>query len=449
MRVPPETQYARSGDASIAYQVLGDGPLDLVVVPGFVSNLEFAWELPAYARFNERLASFSRLILFDKRGTGLSDRVGGVPPLEVRMDDVRAVMDAAGAERAAIMGISEGGPMTLLFAATYPERVVAAVVYGSSDPKAVRTPDYPWGGTAEDWDAAIADAEERWGTPEACDEHFASLMPSLAGDEEARRWFRRYARIAASPGAAAGLIRMNRDIDIRHVLPVISVPTLLLNRVGDVEHVHGSRYLAERIPNARHVELPGVDHAPWSGDGDAIVEEVEQFLNEVREQGWVVEPERVLATVLFTDIVGSTEKAMELGDREWRQLLERHHAVVRRQLSRFRGEEVDTAGDGFLATFDGPARGIRCARAIVDSVGELGLDLRSGLHTGECELVDGKVGGIAVHIGARVAAQAEPGEVVVSSTVKDLVAGSGIEFDDRGAQELKGIPGDWRLFSVR
>ena len=447
--MPPETRYARSGDASIAYQVLGDGPFDLVFVPGFVSNLEVGWELPALARFYERLASFSRLILFDKRGTGLSDRVGGVPPLEVRMDDVRAVMDGAGSERAAVMGISEGGPMTLLFAASHPERTIAAVVYGSSHPKAVRTPDYPWAATAEDWDSWIADAEANWGTPESCDENFEGLMPSLAGDDEARRWFRRYATMGASPGAVAALFRMNREIDIRHVLPIVSVPTLVLNRVGDVPNLDASRFIAERIPGAQFVELPGPDHAPWV-DPDPV-DEVERFLREVQEEGgWGdAEPERVLATVLFTDIVGSTERAMELGDRDWRQLLERHHATVRRQLARFRGEEVDTAGDGFFATFDGPARGIRCARSIVDSVQELGLDLRSGLHTGECELVDGKVGGIAVHIGARVAAQAAPGEVVVSSTVKDLVAGSGLEFDDRGDRELKGIPGEWRLYSVR
>jgi pimeloyl-ACP methyl ester carboxylesterase len=448
--VPPETRYARSGDASIAYQVLGDGPFDLVFVPGFVSNLEYGWELPELARLYERFASFSRLLIFDKRGTGLSDRVGGIPPLEVRMDDVRAVMDAAGVERAVIIGISEGGPMTLLFAAAHPERAAAAVVYGSSPPAAVRQPDFPWAGTEEEWDEWIAREESEWGTREWAEMLLSSFAPGRADDPAFRRWWETWLRLSVSPGAKVALSRMNSQIDIRHVLPSIHVPTLVVHRADDRAcDVRSSRYLAERIPAARYVELPGSDHLAWV-DADPFVEAVREFLEEVFGETVPdeLEPDRVLATVLFTDVVGSTSKAVELGDRAWRDLLQRHHNVVRRELDRFRGQEVTMVGDGFLATFDGPARGIRCARSIVDSVRELGLDVRSGLHTGECEVLDGNLGGIAVHIGARVAAEAEPGEVLVSSTVKDLVAGSGIEFADRGSRELKGVPGEWRLYAV-
>jgi pimeloyl-ACP methyl ester carboxylesterase len=445
--VQPETRYARSGDVSIAYQVVGEGPFDVVFVPGSVSNVEYGWEEPSLARFYELLASFSRLILFDKRGTGLSDRVKDVPTLETRMDDVRAVMDAAGSERAAIMGISEGGPMAALFAATYPERTFAAILYGSPA-RYVWAPDYQWGRTLEEYRRQLEDVERRWGTPEYSDEMLQWLAPSVADDEGFKRWFRTYARLSASPGAARDLARMNMEIDVRQVLPAIRVPTLVLNRAEDL--ADRARHLAAQIPGARYVELPGRDHAPWVGDADALVAAVQEFVTSVWEaRAWEeAEPDRVLATVLFTDIVGSSEKAASLGDRGWRELLERHHAEVRRQLVRFRGKEVDTAGDGFFASFDGPARAIRCATAIVESMPELGLEVRAGLHTGECELVDDKVAGIAVHTGARVASQARPGEVLVSSTVKDLVAGSGLAFEDRGAHELKGIPGEWRFYAV-
>jgi class 3 adenylate cyclase len=447
VRVPPETRYSRSGDVSIAYQVVGEGPFDVVFVPGFVSNVEYGWEEPSLAHFYERIASFSRLILFDKRGTGLSDRVKDVPTLETRMDDVRAVMDAAGSERAAIMGVSEGGPMSALFAATYPERTFAAVLYGSPS-RYVWAPDYPWGATLEEYRRDLEETERRWGTPEYADELLQWLAPSVADDEEFKRWFRTWLRLSASPGAACDLERMNMEIDVRHVLPAIRVPALVVNRAED--RADRARHLAEHIPGARYVELPGRDHAPWVGDADALVDAVQDFVKGVWEdRGWEeVEPDRVLATVLFTDIVGSSEKAASLGDRAWRESLERHHELVRRQLVRFRGREVDTAGDGFFASFDGPARAIRCACAIVEAMPETGLDVRAGLHTGECELVDGKVAGIAVHTGARVASQAEAGEVLVSSTVKDLVAGSGIGFQERGTHELKGIPGEWRLYAV-
>ena len=439
----PETRYARSGDVNIAYQVVGDGPLDLVYVLGWVSHVELLWEEPASARFLGRLASFSRLILFDKRGTGLSDRVADaeLPTLEQRMDDVRAVMDAAGTDRAALLGLSEGGPMCLLFAATYPERTAALVLLGAYA-RRLQADDYAFGAAPEEYDAFLDEIREHWGGPVGLE----LRAPSLAGDAAFRSWWANYLRMSASPGAALALTRMNRDIDVRHVLPTIGVPTLLLHRVGDRSlPVEGSRYMAERIPGAKLVELPGDDHLPWLANQDEILEEIEDFLTGVRRGP---EPDRVLATVLFTDVVGSTRLAVELGDREWRQLLARHHALVRRELGRWRGNEVDTAGDGFLATFDGPARAIRCACAARDAVRELGLEIRAGLHTGECEMIGPNVAGIAVHIGARVAALAGPGEVLVSSTVRDLVAGSGIDFSERGEHELKGVPEKWRIYAV-
>ncbi|MBI2237620.1 MAG: adenylate/guanylate cyclase domain-containing protein [Actinobacteria bacterium] len=454
----PEVRYAKSGDVNIAYSVVGDGPLDLVFVSGWVlSALEHAWEGPP-AEFFRRLATFSRLILFDKRGTGLSDRATGIPDLETRMDDIRAVMDAVGSERAAVMGFSEGGPMTLLFAATYPERTAAAILYGSRA-SYLRADDYPWGLTPEEWAEDIQQEASTAGTQEWLDEWLRFFAPSMARDEAVRRWWRRWVLTSASPGAVVALRRMNSEIDACHALPAIRVPTLVLHRVGDGEYVGQGRYIAERIPGAELVELPGDDHA-YFVDPEPIAQEVERFVRGIWDRGeWdVIESDRVLATVLFTDIVGSTAKLAELGDRRWRELLQHHHALVRRQLVRFSGREIqlvrfsgreiDTAGDGFFASFDGPARAIRCACEITEAVRELGLDVRAGLHTGECELVEGKVGGIAVHIGARVAAEAAPGEVLVSSTVKDLVAGSGIRFSERGAVELKGVPGEWRLYSV-
>jgi class 3 adenylate cyclase len=444
----PETRYARSGDVSIAYQVSGEGPFDVVHVAGFASNVEVSWQVPLIAAFNRRLASFCRLIRFDKRGTGMSDRVSGAPTLETRMDDVRAVMDAVGSERAALLGASEGGSMSILFAATYPERSWALVLAGAYA-RELWAPDYPWGIPDEEHQRDAEDHERSWGTPEHAAKFAQGVAPSA--DEENKRAFATLIRQSASPGAAAALYRMNREIDVRHALPAIQIPTLVLNRTDeDPFNVGGSRYLAERIPGARHIEIPGADHSIYSDETNRITEEIERFLSEAwEERAWEdAEPDRVLATVLFTDIVGSTAKAVQLGDAGWRELLEAHHALIRRQLVRFRGKELDTAGDGFFASFDGPARAIRCASAITESVGELGLEVRAGLHTGECEVMNRKMGGIAVHIGARVAAEAAPGEVVVSSTVKDLVAGSGIEFRERGTVELKGVPGEWRLFAV-
>ncbi len=442
----PETRYTRSGDVSIAYQVLGDRPFDLVRIPPFVYHVELAWQIPSLAAFNRQLASFSRLITFDKRGTGMSDRVSGAPSLEVRMDDVRAVMDATHSEQAALLGVSEGGAMSVLFAATYPERVWALVLDGSS-PRSLWAPDYPWGASEEDWLRNIERRGRLWGTPEYVASAVESLAGSASADDKAALGL--MIRQSASPGAAVELSRMNMSIDVRAVLPSVRVPTLVVNRADDGAAA-GSRYIAEHIPGARHLELPGSDHAEFVGDCKPFMLELEQFLGaawEARARN-ADEPERVLATVLFTDIVDSTARAVELGDARWRELVQAHHGLVRRQLTRFRGTEVDTAGDGFLASFDGPARAIRCACAISESVRELGIEIRAGLHTGECERIDNKVGGIAVNIGARVASNAQAGEVLVSSTVKDLVAGSGIQFAERGAAELKGIPGEWRLFAV-
>ena len=438
-----ETRYARSGDLSIAYQVVGDGPFDLVYVPGWVSNIELMWEEPGLAGFLERLASFSRLILFDKRGTGLSDPVptDGLPTLEERMDDVRAVMDAVGSERAALLGHSEGGNMCVLFAATYPERTTALLLVGSYA-KRLRSQDYPWAPTVEQRAREIEETEATWGSPEA----FRALAPSKAEDQAFQRWIGRYLRQSASPKAAAALMRMNTQIDVRDVLPTIGVPTLLIYRTDDADvQVDEGRYIAERIPGSRFVELPGVDHLMWTGDTDALLDEIEGFLTGVRRGP---DPDRVLATVLFTDVVGSTETANRVGDRAWRSLLDRHHQVIRRELERWRGREIDTAGDGFLATFDGPARGIRCAVAATEGVRDLGLEIRAGLHTGEVEIADDNVRGIAVHIGSRVSGLAGPGEVLVSRTVADLVAGSGIVLAERGEHDLKGVPGRWLVYAV-
>jgi pimeloyl-ACP methyl ester carboxylesterase len=436
----PETHYAKSGDVNIAYQVVGDGLRDLVLVPGFVSHLDNDWDDPRSAHLLERLASFSRLIRFDKRGTGLSDRPGGLPDLETRMDDVRAVMDAAGSERAALFGYSEGGPMSCLFAATHPDRTTALVLYGTYAKRVDPDDDYPWVATGEQRQAYADQIEREWG--------FESDLGTMAPNADAAltAWWRARARASASPGAARALILMNSRIDVRHVLPTIRVPTLVLHRSADRDsRLEEGRYLADHIPGARFVELAGEDHIPWI-DADQIVDEVEEFLTGVRRGP---EPDRVLATVLLTDIVGSSEHAVELGDRRWRELLEAHHALVRGELARWRGREVDTAGDGFLATFDGPARAIRCACAIRDGLHAFGLEIRAGLHTGECEIISGKVGGIAVHTAARVAARAAPGEVLVSGTVRDLIAGSGIELEDRGVHSLKGIPREWPLLAVR
>jgi class 3 adenylate cyclase len=439
----PRTHYAKSGDLDIAYQVLGEGPLDLLVVPPGFSVMEPSWEWPALGDFWRRLARFSRVILLDKRGTGLSDRVTGLPTLEERMDDVRAVLDAVGSQHTALLGGSEAGPIAALFAATYPERVIALVMVAAL---------VKWS-AAPDLRAAMTDEEDLtmhhyvdqyWGSGMSGENMYA---PSLSGDRRAREHVGRFERMAGSPNSMKRLIAMNKQIDVRHVLPTISAPTLVIHRTGDrVVPVEHGRYYAQKISGAKYVELSGDDHWWWTGNnGDDIAEEVEEFLTGKR---WQSEPERVLKTILFTDIVGSTEMAVQLGDRRWRELLDQHDATVREALELYRGVEIKTTGDGFLTAFDGPARAIRCAKAITQGAGRFNLGIRAGLHTGECELRGLDLAGIAVHTGARVAALAGPGETLVTSTVRDLVAGSGIEFADRGSHHLKGVPGQWQLLAV-
>ena len=447
-RVGPETRYALSGDVHIAYQVVGDGPFDLVFVPGFVTHMELQWRLPGMEGFLRGLGSFSRLIRFDKRGTGMSDPVSGAPNLETRMDDVRAVMDAVGSRRAAFYGLSEGAAMSILFAATYPERT-AALVVRSCSPRTLWAPDFPWGRSEEAYQHETDRALQVFSLRAEAREAVRAL--GMQNDNEVEA-FIDFIRYGASPGMLERLYRMNKEIDIRQVLPIVRVPALVMHGSDDqVVPVAVGAYTAQRLRSARFIELPGVGHLALSTRGTQIQVEIERFLTDVWQTGgWEdTEPDRMLATVLFTDIVESTAKAIELGDRRWRDLLERHHTLVRRELLRYRGREVDTAGDGFLAAFDGPARAIRCACAIVHGVRDLGLSVRAGLHTGECEVADGKIAGIAVHTGARVAALAATDEVLVSNTVRDLVAGSGIQFSDRGPHALKGIPGEWRLFAVQ
>jgi class 3 adenylate cyclase len=436
-----EVRFARSGDIDVAYRVVGNGPVDLVCVEGAYTHLEVQWEFPQYRRYYERLAEFARVILFDKRGLGMSDRVPGATTLEERMDDIRAVMDAVGSGRAAILGESEGGPLSILFAAAHPERVVGLILQGA-EVRERRDEEWPWGeATDEEFEATASTIPERWGQGRG----FQYLFPSVGDVEWGRDALARLQLHAATPASWEAFARMAHDIDVRHVVPTINVPTLIIHAVDDqVCHVENARFLARTIRGSKYVELPGGDHVPWL-DPDEALAEIREFLTGKRE---AATPDRILATVLFTDLVGSTALAAEMGDRRWSDLLEQHHASVRRELARFDGHEVDTAGDGFFATFDGPARAIRCAQSIVGAVRPLGLDVRAGLHTGEVELSDGKVAGIAVNIGARVAAQADAGEVLVSSTVKDLVAGSGLEFEDRGPSTLKGVPGEWRLFAV-
>ncbi len=438
----PQTQYARSGDVYIAYQSLGEGPINIVVYTGYMTHLEMNGEWPDSARFAERLASFAKVVLFDRRGTGLSDRVNRLTVDDV-MDDIRAVMDAVGWQRATLVAGAEGGAPCLLFAATFPDRTTALVL-DASYARRMWAPDYPWGITQERHERILASFDSRWGRePMGID----SMAASLASDPRFREYYVRAMRYGGTPGAARAWYQMTTEVDVRHILPAVRVPTLILHRTGDrAVPVEASRYLAAHIPEARYVELPGDDHWWWSGDYEAIIEEIQEFLTGDRP---IPEHDRVLATVLFTDIVASTEKAAEVGDRRWKSLLASHNDLVRRHLQRFRGQEIDTAGDGFLATFDGPARAIRCAQAISRDVRALDIEVRAGLHTGEIERLGADIGGIAVHLAARVMALAGPSEVLVSSTVKDLVVGSGIDFEDRGRHPLKGVPGEWHLFTVR
>ena len=441
MRVPT-TRFAQSGQVNIAYQVVGEGEFDIVFIPGAVSHVDLIWDDPAKARFFQRLSSVGRLIVFDKRGTGASDPAE-VGDLETRIDDVRAVMDAAGSRRAALVGVSEGGPMSLLFAAMHPARVAALTIYASL-PRFTWAPDFPWGPPLAERERDVEAEARRWGTIEQAREWLPDATEAEVTEAARRR------RLSASPSSYLKMSQMNSTIDVRHILPSISVPTLVMHRRGDELPIDGARWTAQQIPGATFVELQGSEHLSYLGDWESVVDSIGSFFREVWDRGdWEEpEPDRVLSTVLFTDIVGSTARAAELGDRAWRDLVLEHHRRVRARLARFRGREIDTAGDGFFASFDGPARAIRCAQAIVEEMRELEMPIRAGIHTGECETTDGKVAGIAVNIGARIASIAAPNEVLVSQTVRDLVSGSGIAFDDRGDHELKGISSSWHLYSV-
>ncbi len=434
--MPVDTHYARSGDLRIAYQVVGQGSLDLVFVPGFISNLDLYWDEPNLAHFLSRLGAFSRLILFDKRGTGLSDRLGDLPTLEERMDDVRAVMDAVGSTRAALLGISEGGAMSMLFAATYPERTQALILYGTY------ADFHTWVLPPDRFEQFLERIDRSWGQGDS----LIAFAPTRMADERFRQWWARFERQGASPSAVTALMRMNSQIDVRHVLPMIRVPTLVLHRSGDTRvNVEGGRYLAANIPGAKYVELPGMDHVMWAGNVNPMADAIEEFLTGTHSES---EPDRVLATVLFTDIVDSTRKAEVMGDRGWHALLGEHDRIVRDAIGRFRGREIKTLGDGFLATFDGPARAVRCASAIVDDLHPLSLNVRCGVHTGEIEVKDDDIGGIAVHIAARIASLAECGDVFVSRTVRDLVAGSNLPLEKRGDFALKGLSEPMPLYAV-
>ena len=440
----PDTQYARSGDVSVAFQVFGSGPVDLVLIRGTLSDLSSAWEQPLLVDFLEGLGRLARVMTFDKRGTGLSDRVREVPTLEARMDDVRAVMDAAGSERALLWAAHEGTRISTLFAATYPERTLGLTMY---DPQARgrRGPDYPWARSDEEWRRWLREVAEGWGKTEFFEDYLRSYSPTLAEREDARAWFVHHMRQSASPGAAVAFQRMQMEGDVSDVLPAVRVPALILHRA---QSEGCARFVAERMPDATMKEIPGlVDGYSWATTetNDFMLAETASF---IRGFGEPREPERMLATIVFTDIVGSTERAAELGDRDWKRLLERHQALVRRRLAEFRGTELNTTGDGFFASFDGPGRAIRFAQAAVEDVRGIGLEIRAGVHTGEVEEAGDDIGGIAVHIAARIAAKAGDSEVLVSSTVRDLVAGSGLQFADRGETALKGVPGKWRLLAA-
>jgi class 3 adenylate cyclase len=440
--LPGPTRYAKSGDYHLAYSVTGEGPLDVLYVPTWLSQIEHLWESPKVNRFFERSAHLGRLIMFDRRGSGMSDPIVGAPTLEEQMDDVNAVLDAAGGcEDVVLLAALEGGPMACLYAATHPHRVRALILY-SAWARVVQSEDIPWANPPEEREKLMEFLAETWGTGARLD----GLAPSEADDPEFRAWYAKLERLAASPNQIRILQKLIGEYDVRSVLPSIRVPTLVMHRRDDslIDPRH-SQYIAERIPGAKLVMLEGSDNLMVAGDSDAIIDEIEEFLTGARQ---VRAPDRVLATVMFTDIVDSTRRASELGDRRWRELLERHDELVRRKLEHWSGREIKTTGDGFLATFDGPARAIQCAKAIAYDVNSLGVAIRAGLHTGECEMRGDDVSGMAVHIGARVGSLAGPGEVLVSSTVKDLVVGSGIDFADHGEHELKGVPGGWRVYRV-
>jgi pimeloyl-ACP methyl ester carboxylesterase len=443
----PEIRYAKNDGVALAYQLVGQGGPPLAYVPGFASNLELSWDNPRYARFLRRLASFSQLVIVDRRGTGLSDRlsVNDLPPIEVLVADLLAVFDDAGVERASLFGFADGADLCGLFAATHPDRTSALILYGASAVE-IQTADAPWAWTPAKWQRYLEELGEGWGKREYVESVLRWAAPSAYDDPQVRSWFVTYQRLAASPAAVVAIESICRDIDMRPVLASIAVPTMVLHRTGDqIESIEGGRYLSSRIPAASFVELEGDDHLPWAGDQDGLLDEVEDFLTGTRRGP---DPDRALATVLFTDIVGSTARAAALGDANWRNVLEDHYALVRTELARHRGVEIDTAGDGFFATFDGPARAVRCALAIASSSARLDLEVRAGVHTGECDLIDGRIGGIGVAIGARIGASAGASEVLVSSTVKDLTAGSGLLFEDAGEHELKGVPDRWHLYRV-
>jgi pimeloyl-ACP methyl ester carboxylesterase len=438
----PDVRFARSGDVSVAYAINGGGPIDIVYVQGAYTHLEVLWEASLFRRFCERMGEFARVIRFDKRGMGMSDRVPGATTLETRMDDIRAVMDAAGSERAAIIGESEGGPLAMLFAAAHPERVRALILQGA-EVRERTDEEWPWGeGTPEDFEAAMATVDERWGKGLA----FGRILPSVGDVDWGREWFGRVQRNAATPGAWEGFARMAFDIDVRHVAPAIKVPTLIFHAAGDrICHVENARFLARTIEGARFVETDGADHVPWAEDADRFMAEVREFLTGERDEP---APDRVLATILFTDVVGSTEMAAALGDARWREVLAEHHRIIRDAVTEHGGHEIDMAGDGILATFDGPARAIGSARVIQHRSRPLGIEVRAGVHTGEVERIGAQVTGIAVHLGARVAAAAGGGQVWVTAIVPQLTGGSGLRYIDRGTHTLKGVPDEQRLFEV-
>jgi pimeloyl-ACP methyl ester carboxylesterase/class 3 adenylate cyclase len=444
----PEVRYARNGEIAIGYSVIGAGPDDLVYLPPY-NNLDIAWENPLYERFLRRLSSFARVIVIDRRGTGVSDRYSpdDLPPLEELVDDLAAVLDEVGSERPVLFGLSDTGALCAMFASTRPERVSALVLYATAA-RGTQAPDYPWQWSEEEWQDYLGRTKAGWGTREYAEESLPFINPSLAGDQRMLVWWERFQRLSASPSALYAQEQVFRELDIRRLLPAISIPTLVLHRAQDlVEPVGAGRYLASEIAGAEYVELPGADHFPWAGDQDSVIAEVERFVGMIRtdEQETF---DRVLATIMFTDIVDSTARAAAMGDHRWRDLRAQHERVTRSQLIRFRGREIQSLGDGFLAVFDGPARAVRCARAICSLMSRQGVELRAGLHTGEVEPHGDEFSGIAVAIGARVAALAGAGEVLVSSTVKDLVVGSALSFEDRGVHNLKGVPDPWHLYAL-